>query len=281
MMNYKTISVQGTSIFYREAGNPEAPAIVLLHGFPTSSHMFRDLMPLLATRFHVIAPDYPGFGYSDEPQPESFQYTFDNLSLVIEEFLAALGVESYSLYLQDYGGPIGFRLATRHPERVQSLILQNANAYKEGISAAMEMLNLYWTDRAMSETAVRGLLTRATTVYQYTHGAHRPERISPDAYHHAQALLDRPGNDRIQLELLFDYQHNVELYPQWQEYLRQHQPPTLILWGENDPFFLPAGARAYQQDLPNAELHLLPGGHFVLEEAHEEIAQLIHDFLSA
>jgi pimeloyl-ACP methyl ester carboxylesterase len=281
MMNYKTISVQGTSIFYREAGDPEAPAIVLLHGFPTSSHMFRDLMPLLAPRFHVIAPDYPGFGYSDEPQPESFQYTFDNLSLVIEEFLAALGVERYSLYLQDYGGPIGFRLATRHPEHVQSLILQNANAYKEGISAAMEMLNLYWTDRAMSETAVRGLLTRATTVYQYTHGAHRPERISPDAYHHAQALLDRPGNDRIQLELLFDYQHNVELYPQWQEYLRQHQPPTLILWGENDPFFLPAGARAYQQDLPNAALHLLPGGHFVLEEAHEEIAQLIHDFLPA
>jgi len=280
MMNYKTISVQGTNVFYREAGTPGAPAIVLLHGFPTSSHMFRDLMPLLAANFHVIAPDYPGFGYSDAPAPDSFQYTFDNLSLVIEEFLAAVALERYSLYLQDYGGPIGLRLATRHPERIQALILQNANAYKEGLSEAMELLNLYWTDRAMSEPAVRALLTHATTTYQYTHGAQHPERISPDAYHHAQALLDRPGNDSIQLELLFDYQHNVELYPHWQTYLREHQPPALIVWGENDPFFLPAGARAYLQDLKNAELHLLPGGHFLLEEAHEEIAGLITAFLT-
>jgi pimeloyl-ACP methyl ester carboxylesterase len=242
--------------------------------------MFRDLMPLLAANFHVIAPDYPGFGYSDAPAPDSFKYTFDNLSLLIEEFLDAVGLERYSLYLQDYGGPIGFRLASRHPERIQALILQNANAYKEGLSEAVELLNLYWTDRAMSEPGVRALLTRATTTYQYTHGAHRPERISPDAYHHAQALLDRPGNDSIQLELLFDYQHNVELYPHWQTYLREHQPPALIVWGENDPFFLPAGARAYLQDLKAAELHLLPGGHFILEEAHDEIAGLITAFLT-
>jgi pimeloyl-ACP methyl ester carboxylesterase len=280
MTTYHSIPVAGLNIFYRQAGQPHLPALVLLHGFPTSSHMFRDLIPRLEDRFHIIAPDYPGFGYSDAPPPNEFPYTFDHLADVTEQLITKLGLESYALYLQDYGGPIGFRLAARHPERITGLVIQNANAYLEGISEAMAPIAKYWSDRSGMESEIRGFLTRETTKFQYMHGAGRPERISPDAYHHAQALLDRPGNDLIQRELFFNYQSNPPLYQEWQEYFRKHQPPTLIVWGRNDPFFTVAGAEAFLRDLPKAELHLLTAGHFALEEMHEEIAANIQRFFA-
>jgi pimeloyl-ACP methyl ester carboxylesterase len=242
--------------------------------------MFRDLIPHLEDRFHVIAPDYPGFGYSAAPSPADFSYTFDHLAEVTEKLIQKLGVKTFALYLQDYGGPVGFRIAVRNPQRVTALIIQNANAYLEGISEAMAPIAQYWSDRAGMEPAIRGFLSRATTTFQYTHGAGHPERISPDAYHHDQALLDRPGNDLIQLQLLFNYQTNPPLYPVWQEYFRQHQPRTLIVWGKNDPFFTVPGAQAYLRDLPRAELHLLEAGHFALEELHEEIARWIKRFFA-
>jgi pimeloyl-ACP methyl ester carboxylesterase len=242
--------------------------------------LFRDLIPHLEDKFHVIAPDYPGFGYSDAPSPTDFSYTFDHLAEVTEKLLAQLGIKNFALYLQDYGGPVGFRLATRNPQNITGLVIQNANAYVEGISEAMTPIAKYWSDRAGMEPAIRGFLTRETTTFQYTHGAGKPERISPDAYNHDQALLDRPGNDLIQLELLFNYQANPPLYPEWQEYFRQHQPRTLIVWGKNDPFFTVPGAEAYLRDLPKAELHLLEAGHFALEELHEEIAAHITRFFA-
>jgi pimeloyl-ACP methyl ester carboxylesterase len=278
MTTYHKIEIDGVNLFYREAGRADLPALVLLHGFPASSHMFRDLIPHLEERFHIIAPDYPGFGYSDAPAPDQFTYTFDHLAELMEKLIAMLGINTYALYLQDYGGPVGFRLAAHHPERVTSLIIQNANAYVEGISEAMAPIGKYWSDRAGMEPAIRGFLTRETTSFQYTHGAAAPERISPDAYHHAQALLDRPGNDLIQLELLFDYRTNPPLYPAWQEYFRKHQPRTLIVWGKNDPFFTVPGAEAFLRDLPKAQLRLLEAGHFALEELHEEIAAHIIRF---
>jgi pimeloyl-ACP methyl ester carboxylesterase len=280
MTTYHHIEIDGLNLFYREAGAAHLPTLVLLHGFPTSSHMFRDLMPHLEDRFHVIAPDYPGFGYSAAPSPADFAYTFDHLAEVTEKLLAQLGINSFALYLQDYGGPVGFRIAARNPERITGLIIQNANAYLEGISDAMAPIAKYWSDRTGMEPAIRGFLTRETTTFQYTHGAGKPERISPDSYNHDQALLDRPGNDLIQLELLFNYQANPPRYPEWQEYFRQHQPRTLIVWGKNDPFFTVPGARAFLRDLPQAELHLLEAGHFALEELHEEIAAHITRFFA-
>ena len=280
MTTYHNIEIDGLNLFYREAGQPDLPTLVLLHGFPTSSHMFRNLIPHLEDKFHVIAPDYPGFGYSDAPSPTDFSYTFDHLAEVTEKLLAQLGIKNFALYLQDYGGPVGFRLATRNPQNITGLIIQNANAYMEGISEAMTPIAKYWSDRAGMEPAIRGFLTKETTTFQYTHGAGKPERISPDAYAHDQALLDRPGNDLIQLELLFNYQANPPLYPEWQEYFRQHQPRTLIVWGKNDPFFTVPGAEAYLRDLPKAELHLLEAGHFALEERHEEIATHITRFFA-
>jgi pimeloyl-ACP methyl ester carboxylesterase len=278
MTTYHNIEIDGVNIFFREAGRANLPALILLHGFPTSSHMFRDLIPHLEDYFHVIAPDYPGFGYSDAPAPDKFSYTFDHLAELMEKLIARLGIDTYTLYLQDYGGPVGFRIAAHHPERVTGLIIQNANAYMAGISDAMAPIAKYWSDRAGMEPAIRGFLTKETTTFQYTHGAGKPERISPDAYHHAQALLDRPGNDLIQLELLFNYQTNPPLYPAWQEYFRKHQPRTLIVWGKNDPFFTVPGAEAFLSDLPKAQLHLLEAGHFALEELHEEIAEHITHF---
>ena len=280
MTTYHHLEIDGLNLFYREAGPAHLPTLVLLHGFPTSSHMFRDLIPHLEDRFHVIAPDYPGFGYSEAPSPADFAYTFDHLADVTEKLLAQLGIQTFALYLQDYGGPVGFRIAARNPERITGLIIQNANAYMEGISEAMAPIAKYWSDRAGMEPAIRGFLTRETTTFQYTHGAGNPERISPDSYHHDQALLDRAGNDLIQLELLFNYQANPPLYPEWQRYFRQHQPRTLIVWGKNDPFFTVAGARAFLRDLPQAELHLLEAGHFALEELHEEIAAHISRFFA-
>jgi pimeloyl-ACP methyl ester carboxylesterase len=242
--------------------------------------MYMDLIPHLEERFHVIAPDYPGFGYSDAPAPDQFTYTFDHLAELMETLLDLLGINTYTLYLQDYGGPIGFRIAAHRPERVTGLIIQNANAYMQGISEAMAPIAKFWSDRAGMEPAIRGFLTMETTTLQYTHGAAKPERISPDAYHHAQTLLDRPGNDLIQLELLFNYQTNPPLYPAWQEYFRKNQPPALIVWGKNDPFFTVPGAEAFLPDLPKAQLHLLDAGHFALEELHEEIAAHITHFFA-
>lgn len=276
MTEYKTIDIEGNSIFYREAGSRQNHTLVLLHGWPSSSHMFRDLIPQLAGSFHILAPDYPGFGYSAAPDPSRFVYTFDRLSEIVEQFLVKLGVQKASFYVQDYGGPVGFRLFARRPELVRSIVVQNAIAHLDGVSPALQPLMNYWQDRSgENEQAVRSMLSLETTRFQYLHGASRPERISPDAYSHDQALLDRPGNDRIQLELLYDYRNNPPQMEHWQEYLRSHQPPMLVVWGKNDPFFTPDGAKAYGRDNPNAQIHLREGGHFLLEEDSSWIAEKI------
>jgi pimeloyl-ACP methyl ester carboxylesterase len=279
-VSYRTVNVDGVKIFYREAGPTNAPVILLLHGFPTSSHMFRDLIPALSSHYRVIAPDYPGYGYSDAPSPEKFSYTFDNMARIMEGFVRAKGLTRYALYMQDFGGPVGFRLATAYPERVTALIIQNANAYEEGFSEAMNGARPAWEKRTPeTEAAFRGLLTLDGTKQQYLAGISDPSSVNPDAWMHAQAGLDRPGNDVIQLAMLHDYGSNPKLYPQWQAYMRKHQPPTLITWGKGDPFFLVPGAKAYARDLPKAEMHILDAGHFALETHSAEIANLIRDFL--
>ena len=279
--SYQTVSVKGIDIFYREAGSPSRPTLLLLHGFPTSSHMYRELIPALAADFHIIAPDYPGFGQSSAPDTEEFEYTFDHLAEVIEAFLEQIGCTRFALFMQDYGSPIGFRIAAKHPEWLSALLVQNANAYIEGINMeAFAPVQPFWANRtAETEAPVRSFLAPETTKFQYTHGVRNPAAISPDTWLHDQSLLDRPGNDRIQLDLLHDYQNNVPRFAEWQAYLRRHQPPTLITWGKNDPFFTEAGAKAYLKDLPNAELHLLDTGHFALEEDGPLIATLIREFL--
>jgi pimeloyl-ACP methyl ester carboxylesterase len=281
MTTYHQASIQGHKIFYREAGSPAKPTLVLLHGFPSSSHMFRDLIPQLAGDFHVIAPDYLGFGYSDAPSASDFPYTFDNVTLLTEELLLThLKLKSFSLYVQDYGAPVGFRIASRHPEAIEGIVVQNGNAYVEGISAAFEPLQPFWANRNEdTEKAPRTLLTKQTTIFQYTHGAKNPAAVSPDSYTFDQALLDRPGNDAIQLDLLHDYTTNVALYEAWHEYFRTKQPRTLIVWGQNDPFFTVPGAKAFLNDLPDAELHLIDGGHFLLEEHSGFVAGKIIKFL--
>ncbi len=278
---YRTVEVAGQEIFYREAGPKDAPTVLLLHGFPTSSHMFRDLIPRLADRYHVVAPDYPGYGYSSAPSVDEFEYTFDNLANIVEAFTEKVGLESYSLYLMDYGAPVGFRLATRHPERVETLIIQNGNAYDEGINNDFwKPIKKYWRDRtAENGDALRGLLTIDATKWQYTHGVRDTEVISPDTWDHVQPLLDRPGNQEIQLALFYSYGSNPPLYPEWQEYLRKHQPPTLITWGKNDAIFPADGAHPYKRDLKTLEFHLFDTGHFALEEDGAEIAELIRRFL--
>lgn len=277
-VRYAAADVGGVRVSYREAGDPGAPTIVLLHGFPSSSHEFRMLIPALAGRFHLIAPDYPGFGYSDAPAPESYGYTFDHLADTVEGLLSQLGVTRFALYVQDYGAPVGYRLAARQPDAILGIIVQNGVAYTDGLSDALAPLQAYWQDRDANEAAVRGFLTAETTKFQYTQGSPDPSRLSPDAWTLDQALLDRPGNDRIQLDLLYDYQDNVAKFAEWQAYFRAFQPPMLIAWGENDPFFTPAAAQAYLRDLPAAELHLLDAGHFALEDHGDEIAALIRDF---
>ena len=280
---YHKIAVDGVEIFYREAGSPKNPTVLLLHGFPTSSHMFRELIPALATNYHVIAPDYPGFGQSSAPDADTFNYTFNHLAGVMENFLQQIGCTRFALFMQDYGSPVGFRIASKHPEWISTLLIQNANAYLEGINLeAFAPVQPFWANRtAETEGPVRGFLAAATTQFQYTHGARNPEAINPDNWLHDQTLLDRPGNDRIQLALLHDYQNNVPLYAEWQAYLRANQPPTLITWGKNDPFFTESGAKAYLKDLPMAELHLLDTGHFALEEDGGIIASYILNFLRA
>jgi pimeloyl-ACP methyl ester carboxylesterase len=282
MIQYRYATVKGRRLFYREAGPATAPTLVLLHGFPSSSHMFRDLIPRLADRVHVIAPDYPGFGYSDAPPPADFPYTFDNLASHVEELLfSALKLKRFSLYVQDYGAPVGYRIASRHPEAIDGIVVQNGNAYAEGIGAAFDPMKPFWAQRdATTEAPVRALLTRDTTVFQYTHGVKDPARVSPDSYTFDQLFLDRPGNDAIQLNLLHDYQSNLRLYDGWHEYFRKHQPRMLITWGKNDPFFTVEGAKAYQRDLPKAELHLIDTGHFALEDSSDFIAERIRSFLA-
>jgi pimeloyl-ACP methyl ester carboxylesterase len=281
MTKYQYATVRGRKLFYREAGDKGARAIVLLHGFPTSSHMFRDLIPKLAGQFHVIAPDYVGFGYSDAPAANEFQYTFDNLAEHVEELLFnAIGLEKFSIYVQDYGAPVGYRIASRHPDAIEAIVAQNGNAYVEGIGDAFNPMKPFWAARnAATEKPVRSLLTKETTIFQYTHGAPDPSRISPDAYTMDQYFLDRAGNDVIQLDLLYDYQSNVALYDKWHEYFRAKQPRMLIVWGSNDPFFTVEGAKAYQRDLPEAELHLIDTGHFALEDSCDFIAERIRKFL--
>jgi pimeloyl-ACP methyl ester carboxylesterase len=274
---YRVLTIDGVRIFYREAGPADGPTLLLLHGWPSSSHMFRDLIPKLADRFRLVAPDYPGFGYSDAPATSEFTYTFDHIAAVMEKFVDSLGITGLSMYVQDYGGPIGFRIATKRPELIRAIVLQNANLHLEGISeAALSPMAKYWENQgAENEAAVRGFLTFETTKFQYLHGASDPERISPDAYTLDQARLDRAGNDAIQLALFYDYRTNPPLYPIWQDYLRKHKPPMLVVSGENDPFFLPAGATAIGRDNPNATVILLEGGHFALEEHSLRIADEI------
>jgi pimeloyl-ACP methyl ester carboxylesterase len=280
MTIYNYATVRGLKLFYREAGERNAPALVLLHGFPSSSHMYRDLIPQLANSFRVIAPDYVGFGYSDAPGVSDFCYTFDNIAAHIEDLLFnVLDLTKFSIYVQDYGAPVGFRIASRHPDAVEGIVVQNGNAYQEGIGAAFDPMKPFWANRnPETEQPVRALLTKETTAFQYTHGAKNVERISPDAYTFDQFLLDRPGNDAVQLELLYNYASNVALYGTWHEYFRAKQPRMLIVWGKNDPFFTVEGAKAYQRDLPNAELHLIDAGHFALEEASDLIAERIREF---
>ncbi|MFN3153406.1 alpha/beta fold hydrolase [Bremerella sp.] len=280
-VHYRTVKVDGLDIFYREAGPKDAPTVLLLHGFPTSSHMFRDLIPALADKYHVVAPDYPGFGYSSMPAVDEFEYTFDNLARVIEKFTERVGLEKYSIYLMDYGAPIGFRLAAKHPDRVDTLIVQNGNAYDEGIDNDFwKPVKAYWKDRTAKQgDALRSLLTLEATKWQYTHGVRNVETISPDAWGHVQPLLDREGNQEIQLALFYSYGSNPPLYPQWQQYFREHQPPTLIVWGKNDAIFPAAGAHPYKRDLKELEFHLLDTGHFALEEDGAQIASLIREFL--
>ncbi len=277
---HKTVTVQGLDIFYREAGPKDAPTILLLHGFPTSSQMFRNLIPALADRFHVVAPDYPGFGNSAMPPVEDFDYSFDNLANVIDGFTQELGLERYSLYVMDYGAPVGFRLAAKHPERVQTLIVQNGNAYEEGLGDFWKPFRAYWKDRsAENAKPLQGFLNLEATKWQYTHGTRNPEAISPDTWIVDQYFQDRPGNKAIQMQLFYDYGSNPPLYREWQAYFRRHQPPTLVVWGKNDQIFPAAGAHPYKRDLENIEVHLLDTGHFALEEDGDVIADLIRRFL--
>ncbi len=281
IVHYRQVDVDGLKIFYREAGDPGKPTVLLLHGFPTSSQMYRNLIPQLANRYHVVAPDYPGFGESSAPERAAFKYTFENLSRVIEHFTQRIGLSKYALYMMDYGAPVGFRLAVRHPERVTALIVQNGNAYVEGLPDGFwAPFRQYWQDNsAASREVLRGFLNLETTIFQYTAGVQDVSLLSPDTWTVDQYRLDRPGNNEIQLDLFYDYQTNVELYPTWQAYLRTYQPPTLVVWGKNDPIFPAEGAEPFKRDLTNLEFHLLDTGHFALETHGTEIARLMQRFL--
>lgn len=281
VVSYRTVEVEGLDIFYRVAGNPDAPAILLLHGFPTSSHMFRNLMPALADRFYLVAPDYPGFGNSEQPPINEFDYTFDRLAEVVEAFTQTIGLERYSIYLMDYGAPVGFRLAAVHPERVDGLIVQNGNAYEEGLRDFWVPIKKYWDERtAENAEPLTGFITPDGVKWQYTHGVRDEEKISPDNWNVDLRHLTREGNPEIQLALFYSYGSNPPLYPAWQEYLREYQPPTLIVWGKNDEIFPAAGAEPYKRDLRDLEYHLIDTGHFALETHGREIADLMRDFLS-
>jgi pimeloyl-ACP methyl ester carboxylesterase len=281
MVFFKTINIDGMEIFYREAGPRDAPIILLLHGFPTSSHMFRNLIPALSDRFHLVAPDYLGFGNSAQPATDAFAYTFDNQAKVMESFVAALGIKKYSLYLMDYGAPIGFRLASKHPGQVQALIIQNGNAYEEGLREFWDPIRAYWKDRTPANAEpLAKFISPEGVKWQYTHGTRNVQAISPDNWNVDLRHLTRNGNPEIQLAMFYDYQNNLPLYPKWQNYFRKHQPPTLIVWGKNDYIFPADGAFPYKRDLKNLEFHLLDTGHFALEEDGQVIADLIRKFLN-
>jgi pimeloyl-ACP methyl ester carboxylesterase len=280
MISYKHAVVDGNRIFYREAGAETAPTILLLHGFPTSSHMFRNLIPELADRYHVVAPDLPGFGFSDAPDRKQFHYTFENLAKAIDGFTKSIGLERFAIYVFDYGAPVGLRLALADPERVTAIISQNGNAYVEGLSQGWNPIQKYWKEPTPeNRAALRDFLKPEATKWQYVHGVQDESQVAPESYELDSALLARPGNDEIQLDLFLDYATNVALYPKFQEYLRAKQPSLLAVWGKNDPFFLPPGAEAFKRDNPNAEVHFYDTGHFALETHHQEIAGAIRDFL--
>ena len=280
LTHYRYATIDGVKVFYREAGSATAPVVLLLHGFPSSSHMFRNLMPVLSDRYHVIAPDYPGFGQSDSPERASFKYTFSHFAGIVDGLLRQQGVSRYAMYVMDYGAPVGYRLALKHPDRVDALIIQNGNAYDEGLGDAWTPVKAYWADGSEAKReALSGLVKLDTTIGLYTNGAKDVSRISPDNWIHDQALLDRPGNRDIQLDLLYDHRTNVPLYPKFQQFFRERKPPALLVWGKDDRVFAVAGAEAYRRDLPAIEFHLIDAGHFALEDRLDEIGPLIHDFL--
>ena len=277
MIHYRTAAVGDHQIFYREAGDPNQTSLLLLHGFPSSSHMFRNLIPLLSDRFHIVAPDLPGFGFSQSPPRSQFKYTFDNLATVIEAFTEVIRLQRYALYVFDYGAPVGYRLAMRHPDRVTAIVSQNGNAYKEGLSDAWDPIRRYWVEPTTKNREVvrDALLTFEGTRWQYTHGVANPEMIAPESYTLDAALLERPGNKDIQLDLFLDYASNLTLYPVFQKYFSDAKPPLLAIWGKHDPFFIPAGAEAFRRDNPNAVVEFLDSGHFALETHFEKIASEI------
>jgi len=280
-INFRTVRVDGLDIFYREAGNKDKPAILLLHGFPSSSHMYRDLIKDLCKDYYLVAPDYPGFGQSSSPSPSVYNYSFDNLALTIDHFIDALELKKFSLYVQDYGGPVGFRIAAKRPELIQAIIVQNANAYNEGLGDGLSPLVDYIQNQnPETEKAVRGFLSPDTTKWLYTDGAEDVLKISPDSYTIDQYYLDRPGNDDIQLALFRNYGTNLPLYDEWHSYFRKYQPPALVISGKNDKLFVAAGAEAFKKDIKEAQISLLNGGHFVLEEKHVEAASVIRSFLA-
>jgi pimeloyl-ACP methyl ester carboxylesterase len=281
-ITYRSIQVDGLKVFYREAGARDAPKLLLLHGFPSAGHMFRDLIPLLADRFHIVAPDLPGFGQSDMPARSQFKYTFDNIARVIDRFTEAVGFDRFAVYVFDYGAPTGFRLAAWHPERITAIISQNGNAYVEGLSDGWNPIRAYWENpSAANRNALRTFLAPEATRWQYTHGVTDASYVSPDGLSLDSFYLARPGADEVQLDLFGDYQSNIAQYPAFQEYFRTHQPPFLAVWGKHDPFFLPAGANAFKRDIPRADVRFFDTGHFALETHAEAIAQAIGEFLSS
>ena len=280
-LSFKTIDVDGLEVFYRRAGDPSWPTVLLLHGFPTASHMFRDLIPQLDDRYDVVAPDLPGFGMTEQPARDRFTYTFENIAKVIGRFSEILGLDKFAIYVFEYGAPVGFRLALKHPERITAIVTQNGNTYLEGVSDAFAPVQAYWNEPTQANRdALRGFLAPQTTLFQYTHGVADPSRVSPDGRNLDDFYLARPGNDEIQLDLLLDYRSNVALYDTIQAYLRQHQPPLLAVWGKNDPFFIPPGAEAFKRDVPSADVRFVDSGHFALETHASEIAAAMRDFLA-
>ena len=279
-VRFNSVDVDGLKVFYREAGNQARPTVLLLHGFPSASHMFRDLIPQLEDRYHVVAPDLPGFGMTEQPARDKFAYTFENFAHVIDRFTEVLGLDKFALYVFDYGAPVGFRLAVKHPERITAIVTQNGNTYLEGVSEAFAPVQAYWKEPTQTNRdALRGFLAPQTTLFQYTHGVADPSLVSPDGRNLDDFYLARPGNDEIQLDLLLDYQSNVALYGTIQAYLREHRPPVLAVWGKNDPFFIPPGAEAFKRDVPSADIRFVDSGHFALETHAREIGTAMREFL--
>jgi pimeloyl-ACP methyl ester carboxylesterase len=280
-VRFNTVDVDGLKVFYRSAGDPNAPVVLLLHGFPSASHMFRDLIPELAGKYHVLAPDLPGFGMTEQPARNAFAYTFENIAKVVGRFIDVLGLKRFAIYIFDYGAPVGFRLALAHPDRITAIVSQNGNTYLEGVSEAFAPVQAYWNEPTQANRdALRGFLSPQTTLFQYTHGVSDPSLVSPDGRNLDDFYLARPGNDEIQLDLLGDYRTNVALYGDIQAYLRDKRPPVLAIWGRNDPFFIPPGAEAFKRDVPDAEVTFVDSGHFALETHAREIGAAMRDFLA-